>query len=298
MAGLLDRLSSGEVLVCDGAMGTMLMERGLHPGECPERWNLDRPEVLSEIAQLYAEAGADIVSTNTFGGSPLKLAQYGLESQTEEINARAVQSARNAVSRSVMVAGSCGPSGRLLKPYGDTAADEMYESFRRQLRAILDEGVDAIIVETMTDLAEAVLAIKAARSIARDFPVMATMTFDDTPRGFYTVMGVTIQQAVKGLQNAGADLVGSNCGNGIDNMVRIAAEFRKHTLGPLLIQSNAGLPQIVDGLTTYAETPEFMAERVDALLELKVNVIGGCCGTNPRHIAAIRRRVDLLATRT
>lgn len=295
MTALLDRLSNGEVLVCDGAMGTMLMERGLRPGECPERWNLDRPEILSEITQRYAEAGADIVATNTFGGSPLKLAQYGLESQTEKINARAVQSARHAVSRGVMVAGSCGPSGCLLKPYGDTDADEVYESFRRQLRAILDEGVDAIIVETMTDLAEAVLAVKAARSIARDVPIMATMTFDDTPRGFYTVMGTTVQQAVKGLRDAGADIVGSNCGNGIDNMVRIAAEFKKHTSGPLLIQSNAGLPQIVDGRATYAETPEFMAERVDALLDQRVNVIGGCCGTTPAHIAAIRRRVDQLA---
>lgn len=297
MAALLDRVNGGEVLVCDGAMGTMLMERGLHPGECPERWNLDRSDVLSEIAQLYAEAGADIVSTNTFGGSPLKLAQYGLESRTGEINASAVRAVRGVVGKSVMVAGSCGPSGRLLKPYGDTDADEMYESFRRQLHAILDEGVDAIIVETMTDLAEAVLAIKAARSIARDVPVMATMTFDDTPRGFHTVMGVTVQQAVTGLQDAGADLVGSNCGNGIDNMVRIAAEFRKHTLGSLLIQSNAGLPQIVDGHATYSETPEFMAERVDALLDLKVNVIGGCCGTTPAHVAAIRRHVDRLTTR-
>jgi 5-methyltetrahydrofolate--homocysteine methyltransferase len=146
----------------------------------------------------------------------------------------------------------------------------------------------------MTDLAEAVLAVKAARSIARDVPVMATMTFDDTPRGFYTVMGVTVQQAVKDLQEAGADVVGSNCGNGIDNMVRIAAEFRKHTSQPLLIQSNAGLPQFVDGHVVYAETPALMAARVDALLELKVNVIGGCCGTTPAHIAAIRRRVDQL----
>lgn len=297
MAALLDRLGKGEVLVCDGAMGTLLMERGLRPGECPERWNLERPEVLVEIAQRYAEAGADIVSTNTFGGSPLKLAQYGLNLQTEKINVSAVQSARHAVGRNVMVAGSCGPSGRLLKPYGDTDADEMYESFRRQLCSILDEGVDTIIVETMTDLAEAVLAVKAARSITRDVPVMATLTFDDTPRGFYTVMGVTVEQAVKGLHDAGAEVVGSNCGNGIDNMVRIAAEFRKHTSGPLLIQSNAGLPQIVDSSVVYAETPEYMTERVDALLELRVNVIGGCCGTTPAHIAALRRRVDQFTTR-
>ena len=295
MAGLLERVRHGEVLVCDGAMGTMLMARGLRPGECPERWNLDHPEVLSEIATLYAEAGADIVETNTFGGSSLKLAQYGLESRTEEINVAAVRSARKAVGRTVMVAGSCGPSGRLLKPYGDMDPDEMYDSFRRQLRALITEGVDAVIVETMTDLTEAVLAVKATRSISDSTPVIATMTFDDTPRGFYTVMGVTVPQAAAALQEAGADIVGSNCGNGIDNMVRIAAEFRKHTAAPLLIQSNAGLPQIVDGRAVYAETPELMAERVDALLKLSVNIIGGCCGTTPEHIAALRRRINRLA---
>ena len=292
MAGLLDRLSRGDVLVCDGAMGTMLMERGLRPGECPERWNLDRPDVLTEIASLYATAGADIVETNTFGGSPLKLAQYGLDARTEEINAVAVQATRRSAGKEVLVAGSCGPSGRLLKPYGDTDHEEMFESFKRQLLVLSSKGVDAIIIETMIDLNEAVLAVKAAKSLSQNIPVLATMTFDATPRGFYTVMGVTVEQAIRGLCDAGADVVGSNCGNGIDNMVRLAAEFRKYTLGPLLIQSNAGLPQMVDGRAVYSETPEFMAERVEALLDFGVNVIGGCCGTTPAHIAAIRRRVD------
>ena len=292
MAALLERLSRGEVLVCDGAMGTMLMDHGLRPGECPERWNLDQPEVAAEITRLYAEAGADLVETNTFGGSPLKLAQYGLESRMVEINRSAVRFARNAVGGHILVAASCGPSGRLLKPYGDVDAGEMYESFERQIDAFLEEGVDAVIVETMTDLNEALLAVKAAKSLARDLPVLATMTFDCTPRGFYTMMGVTIEQAVHGLLGAGAEVVGSNCGNGIDNMVRIAEEFRKYAVGPLIIQSNAGLPRMVDGRAVYAESPEFMADRVDTLLELGVNVIGGCCGTTPAHIAAIRLRVN------
>lgn len=292
MAQLLDKLAAGEILVGDGAMGTLLFERGLKPGECPERWALDRPEVLVEVARLYAEAGADIVETNTFGGSPLKLAQYSLDFRTEEINVRAVRAAREGVDGRALVAASCGPTGRLLKPYGDTDPEELYAAFERQLRAVVAEGVDAVCIETMTDLTEATLAIRAARSLSSTTPVFATMTFDATPRGFFTMMGVTIEQAITGLLEAGADVVGSNCGNGIDNMVRIAAEFRKRVSCPLIIQSNAGLPLIENGLAVYTETPEFMAERAVRLLDLGVNIVGGCCGTTPAHIAAIRRVID------
>lgn len=291
MAALLERLAKGEVLVCDGAMGTMLIERGLKLGECPERWNLDRPEALSEIARLYAEAGADIVETNTFGGSPLKLAQYGLDDRTEEVNARAVRVARSGVGRNTLVAASIGPSGRLLKPHGDTDQNEISASFQRQLRAVLNEGVDAVVIETMTDLTEATLAIQAAKSLDPSVPVIATMTFDSTPRGFFTMMGVSVEQAVRGLSDAGADVIGSNCGNGIDDMVRIAVEFRRRSNKPLIIQANAGLPRIVDGVAVYPESPEFMAGRVSELLNTGVNIIGGCCGTTPTHISAIYRSV-------
>ena len=292
MTSLLERLAKGEVLVCDGAMGTMLIERGLKLGECPERWNLEHPEVISDIAHLYAESGADIVETNTFGGSPLKLAQYRLDAQTTELNIRAVRAARQGVGGKAMVAASCGPTGRLLKPFGDTEPNEIHAAFRRQLSALLTEGIDAVIIETMTDLTEATLAVRAAKSLAPDVPVIATMTFDATPRGFFTIMGVTVAQAVEGLTNAGADILGSNCGNGIDNMVTIAAEFRKHSDKPLIIQSNAGLPRIENGRAVYSETPEFMAARVGTLLDTGVAIIGGCCGTTPEHIGAIRRAVD------
>lgn len=291
MASLLERLAQGEVLVGDGAMGTMLIERGLKLGECPERWNLDRPEVLSEIARLYAEAGADMVETNTFGGSPLKLAQYGLDGRTEEINASAVRAARLGVGHKVMLAASIGPSGRLLKPYGDTDQDEMRASFTRQLRAVLDEGIDAVVIETMTDLTEASLAIQAAKTLDPSLPVIATMTFDATPRGFFTMMGVSVEQAAERLSSAGADVIGSNCGNGIDNMVRIAAEFRRFSARPVIIQANAGLPRIENGVAVYPESPEFMAGRVPALLDIGVNIVGGCCGTTPTHVNAIYRSV-------
>ena len=292
MRPLLERLASGEVLVADGAMGTLLFARGLRPGDCPEKVNLERSELLVEIARAYLDAGAEIVQTNTFGGSPLKLAQYALDNRTEEINVEAVRAVRQAVGGKAYVSASCGPSGRLLEPYGDTRPEEMAQSFYRQLHAILSEGVDLICIETMTDLAEAVIAVKAAKLVSPATPVAATMTFDSTPRGFYTVMGVSIAQAAAGLADAGADMIGSNCGHGIENMVAIAAEFRRCSDLPLIIQSNAGLPRLVDGRPVYGETPEFMAAKCRELLEIGVQIVGGCCGTTPEHIRAIRQVVD------
>ncbi len=292
MSDLLDRLGNAEILVADGAMGTMLFERGLKSGGCPESMNLDHPEVLEEIARLYHTAGSDIIQTNTFGGSPLKLAQYKLGNRTEEINVAAVRAVRQAVGTSAIVSASCGPCGAILKPYGDTEPEDVLAGFQRQLRALIAEGVDMVCVETMIDLTEAVLAIEAARSISSTIPIAATMTFDLTQRGFFTVMGVTIEQAACGLADAGANIVGSNCGNGIVNMIRIAEEFRKHTSLPIIIQSNAGLPETVGDKLVYSETPEYMAGKCRDLLAAGVNIIGGCCGTTPEHISAIRQVVD------
>jgi 5-methyltetrahydrofolate--homocysteine methyltransferase len=285
-------LESGQTLVADGAMGSLLMARGLEAGECPESVTLTRPRWLQEIAGVYLDAGADVIQTNTFGGSPLKLAQYGLADRTEEINRVAVQAVRDAVGDRALVSGSVGPCGKILKPYGDTDADAVRAGFAWQVTTLVNAGVDLLCVETMTDLAEARLALEAIRAIAPDIPVVATMTFDPTPRGFFTVMGTTVEQAVRGLTEAGADVVGSNCGNGIENMVAIAREFRRHTDRPLVIQSNAGLPEIVDGEVAYNESPEFMAEKAREFMVLGVGIIGGCCGTTPEHIAAIRRMVD------
>ena len=292
MQKLLDSLSTGKVLVADGAMGTMLFKRGLKPGDCPEKMNLEHPEALEEIAYLYLKAGADIIQTNTFGGSSLKLSQYALEDKTEAINIAGVRAARHAIDSTVYLSASCGPSGRLLKPYGDTEPNVVRQGFERQLRAIAGEGVELICIETMTDLAEAELAVRAAKAVAPEIPVAATMTFDETPKGFFTIMGTTIEKAAESLTAAGADIIGSNCGNGIENMIEIAAEFKQHTAKPILIQSNAGLPQMQGDTLQYPESAEFMADRCRALLEIGVNIIGGCCGTTPAHTAAIRLVVD------
>jgi len=288
---LAERLGT-DVLVGDGALGTMLLARGLPPGQPPESMTLAHPAVLEEIARLYLDAGADLVTTNTFGGSPLKLGLHGLEAAVEAVNAGAVRAARAAVGDRAYVAGSCGPSGRLLEPYGDTTPEAMAASFARQADLLIGAGVDAIVVETMTDLTEATLAIRAAKDRSPAVPVLATMTFDPTPRGYFTVMGVSVAAAAAVLAEAGADAVGSNCGTGIEHMVAIAREFRRHTALPLVVQANAGLPRTVGLETVYDETPAFMAEHARALLDLGVSVIGGCCGTTPAHVAALRAVVD------
>jgi len=292
MKAMLERLAAGDVLVADGAMGTMLMERGLEVGKPPEYFNLTRQEVLEEIAQEYLDAGADIIQTNTFGGSRLKLMEYSLGDRVEEINRNAVAAVKKVVQDRSYVSGSCGPTGQFLKPYGDIEAAQMVQVFTEQIEALVKAGVDTVCIETMIDLQEAVCAVKAAKRIARSIPVMATMTFNQTPKGFYTAMGVTVKDAMEGLPAAGADIVGSNCGNGVEKMILIAREIKKYTNVPVIIQSNAGLPELRNDKVTYPETPEFMAEKVAELLALGVSIVGGCCGTTPAHTRAMRQAVD------
>jgi len=293
MKKLFERLKEGEILVADGAMGTMLMTH-LKLGECPESINLTHPEILEEIASLYLNAGADIIQTNTFGASPLKLSLYSLEDKTEEINSNAVLAVKKVVGNRAYILASCGPSAKLLKPYGDTDPEVVYNSFERQIKALISAGVDIICIETMTDLKEATLAIKAVKAVSLSTPVIATMTFDSTPRGFYTIMGVNIEKAAIGLEKAGADIIGSNCGNGIENMIKIAREFKKYSNLPLIIQPNTGPPKLEDGIPVYQETPEFIAEKAKELITIGVSIIGGCCGTTPEYIKTIRKMVDSL----
>ncbi len=288
----LERLAAGEVLCGDGAWGTQLMARGLAPGDCPENMNLAKPEVLVEVAGLYLDAGADLVTTNTFGGSPLNLSSHGLDDRTEDINRLAVEVLKPVTEGRAYISASVGPTGKILEPYGDTAQEVVAEAFELQIGALIQAGADFICVETMIDLREAELAIRAARSFSTEIPLIATMTFDATPCGLFTTMGNTIEQACTILIEAGADMVGSNCGNGIDTMIEIAGEFTKHASVPVMIQSNAGLPENREGELVYPESPAYMAERVSRLMDLGISIIGGCCGTSPDHIRAIRAAID------
>ncbi len=292
MENIIERLRRGEVIVGDGALGTQLMKRGLKHGDPPESFNLTRPRVLEEIASLYLEAGAEIVTTNTFGATSLRLKQFSLETDVDEINRSAVHAVRKAVGDKAYVSASVGPTAQMIKPFGDAEPDAVYSSFQQQVRALLDAGADMICIETMTDLTEATLAIQAVRSIDLKIPVMATMTFSRMAQGFFTLMGSSVANAAAALEKAGADIVGSNCGDGTESMVGIAREFRQHSRLPIAIQGNAGLPTASDTGLIYPETPDFVAGKALEMLNLGVQIIGGCCGTGPEHIRAIRKVVD------
>ena len=283
---LLQSLESSKVLIFDGGTGTYLQVKGLEPGGCPEQLNVTHPELIKTMASQYFESGSDLVMTNTFGGNKFMLEKYQLGEHVGEFNRAGAELATNAAPPGKYVIGSIGPTGEFLVPLGSVSETVMLNAFKEQVSALADGGVDGIIIETMTSIEEASLAIKAARENT-DLPVMATMTFDKGPRGLFTMMGVTPNQAAIQLQNAGAHVVGSNCGNGIEVMVQIARAMREATDGFLVINSNAGIPKLIGGEVVYTETPEFLASFWNDLIEIGVDIIGGCCGTTPLHIKAL-----------
>jgi 5-methyltetrahydrofolate--homocysteine methyltransferase len=297
MGALLDELAKKRLLVGDGAWGTLLQSRGLEPGSCPEIWNVEEPDKVRSVAADYVRAGADFVLTNTFGGSPLALKRHGLADRTEELNAAGARLSLEGADWK-MVAASIGPTGVFLPPMGEVTEEQMLAAFEAQIRTLLKAGVRLLCIETMAAVEEAAIAIRAAKAVAEELPVsvevMATMTFTQTPNGYRTFMGVDCPTAAGRLSEAGADVLGSNCGNRIEQMVPIAREFREHTDKPILIQANAGLPQIENGVTVFRQSPEHMARWVPQLVEAGASIVGGCCGTTPEHIKAIRAQIDRL----
>lgn len=289
---MLNRLAEGDILVGDGAWGTMLLAHHAEPGTSLEKINLDYPAIIEDIAAQYLASGADCLTTNTFGASPLALERFGLEQQVQEINRRGTDLIAQVGAGQALISGAVGPTGSLLKPSGDTDPATVSDGFRRQIAALAEGGADLISIETMMDLKEARLAIEAARIEAPGLPIMASMTFDKTPNGFFTTRGVSVKEAARELCEQGADIVGSNCGHGIDQMVLIATEFKRHASVPVVIQSNAGLPTRSAAGLIYPDGPEYFSDRIAALINLGVNVIGGCCGTTFDHIRMIRRHVD------
>ena len=287
MKSIVQKLKGGNVLVSDGAWGTLLQQKGLQAGECPELWNMEHPGSVLEIAKSYIDAGADMIETNSFGGNSFKLSHFGLEKNVYEINKSAAEISRKGAGDEKLVLGSIGPTGKMLV-MGDVTEDELYQAFKEQAQGLEAGGADALIVETMSDIDEARIAIKACLENTK-CEVICTFTFEKTEEKVYhTMMGVTPTLMMEELSNSGASILGANCGNGISDMIGIIEEMRKvNRTIPLLVHANAGAPIYKDGATIFPESPEHMAGIVEDLAMAGVNIIGGCCGTTPEHIRKI-----------
>lgn len=277
-------------LTADGAMGTMLQDRGLTDGGAPELWNVDKPDEIEAVLEGYAAAGARFITTNTFGGTRGRLAMHGLEDRLFELNKAGAQIARKVADRhpGCFVMGDIGPSGDLMEPMGTMTVESGQALFAEQIRGLVAGGVDAILIETMSDLSEVEAAINAVKEVAPDTPIIATMSFDTNLR---TMMGVKPGMAITHLAGLGVRIIGANCGRGTDEMTLIAQEMVNARPDGIFIiaQSNAGLPKLQGDEFVYDGTPEEMAKWAVAMKAMGVNIIGSCCGSSPTHTAAISK---------
>ena len=287
MSAIYEALEKG-ILISDGAMGTMLQGKGLTDGGAPELWNVENPTAIEEVLEEYAAAGANLITTNTFGGTRGRLQMHGLEDRLFELNKAGAEIARKVADRhpGCFVMGDVGPSGELMEPMGTMTIDEAKALFADQIKALVAGGVDAILIETMSDLQEVEAAVKASKEVAPDLPVIVTFSFDTNMR---TMMGVKPAVAVSTLAAKGVRIIGANCGRGVDEMRVIAKELTdSRPEGVYIItQSNAGLPKLVGGDFIYDGTPEEMAKYAQDMKALGVNVIGSCCGSSPAHTKAM-----------
>jgi len=280
-------------LLLDGAMGTMLQKYGLKSGECSEGWNISHPQVVQKIHQEYIKAGADVILTNTFGANRIKLNSFGRENSILKINEIAIDIAKDAINKErnlekrIFIAGSVGPTGKILEPYGDLKVSEVYKNYKEQVVILEKAGVDLIILETFYDLEEIKTALKAAKKNS-DLMVIASMTFD---KNLKTIYGVDPERVVIVLENEGADGVGANCGSGPEVLYKVLKIMKKVSKTYLMVEPNAGMPELVKDKVVYPASPKIMAEYTEKFVKLGLNLIGGCCGTTPLHIKAMSDRI-------
>lgn len=287
MSHFLARLSQPGILIADGATGTMLQKAGLPAGMAPELWNLENPAAVRALYQAYLDAGSDIILTNTFGGNHLRLERHELSERVHEINLIAAKLARQAAGEERLVFGDMGPLGQLLKPYGPIEADWAVGFFAEQAAGLADGAVDAILIETMSDLNEAKAAVRGVRKAIPDMPIVVSFSFDTHGR---TMMGIKPADAARQMWDLGVAVVGANCGRTLsETLAAIQAMRAALPDARLLAKPNAGLPRTDGGNLVYDVTPEVMAEYALQFAQVGVSVFGGCCGSTPEHIAAAAR---------
>jgi 5-methyltetrahydrofolate--homocysteine methyltransferase len=289
----LTALAASRTVVSDGAMGTELQRAGLAIGECGDQWTVTHPDRLRAIHASYIDAGSDAILTNSFGANRWVLGRYGLEGEVEAINRAAAAVARQAAGPSVCVLGDIGPCGGFLRPLGEIEPDALLSEFTRQARALLDGGADGVIIETMSALEEVVIAVRAARAAGAPF-VVASMAFDRLPNGtIRTMMGVAPETAASASLDAGAHIVGANCGTHMTtaDFAQVVGAFREVTDRPVMVQANAGSPELEGGRAVYRLTPDAFAAGMREVVAAGAGIVGGCCGTTPAHIAALSRQV-------
>jgi homocysteine S-methyltransferase len=291
MKGFRERLQNNEVVVFDGGVGTYLYEKGIYINTCFDELNITNPDIVSEVHRDYVAAGADVIETNTFGANRFKLAPHGLEPKVFEINLKGAQLAKAAAGGEVLVAGSVGPLGVQIEPLGKLSYDEARDAFKEQVRGLLEGGVDLIVLETFALIAELDQAIRAVKELDREIPIMAQVTINDDGN---LLSGSTLESFVKGVENTGVDTLGLNCSVGPRAMLDALETLKTLTAMPLSVQPNAGLPQSIGGRNIYMTSPEYMAEYAKRFIQTGATIVGGCCGTNPDHIRAIRRAVRAL----
>ncbi len=294
MNDLIARLKEKKIMVSDGAWGTMLQKQGLQPGVCPELWCVERPDEVKAVALNYVAAGAELVKTNSFGGSRFKLDFYGLGDRAMELNIAAATLSRAAAGTDKFVLGSMGPTGKMLL-MGDVTEKELYAAFREQAMALQQGGADAALIETFSAIDEAEIAIRAVRENTKLTPI-CTFTFERSITGEYrSMMGVSPTDMAAACIKAGADIIGANCGNGFAQMVAIVRELRQAAPNtPILVHANAGMPINRDGIDYFPENPETSASMIPSIAQAGANIVGGCCGTTPAHISAIAQAVRAL----
>lgn len=299
MINLMERIRQG-VFLLDGAMGTELIARGIEAGTCNDYLNISSPDVILDIHQAYLSAGSDAILTNTFGANKFALARHGLSDKVADVNAAGAQIARQATGQSRYVLGDIGPSGDFLEPLGDLKPQELKDAFAQQAQALLDGGVDGFIIESMMALDEMAIAIEAAQSVNNGLPIFASMAFGKGSNGFRTMMGVNVESFVSRMVSLGVDAVGFNCGTlKLDEYVKLAEKLVStiNALGrdvSIYAEPNAGKPELIDSKAVYKVTPQDFAAAAEKIHSLGVNIIGGCCGTGPEHIAAVSRKLRIV----